>query len=241
MKARTSNRSEKRRDRSRLRLERYPLPKSTDGICSQIREVLKGGNVVNLEMSVENTTIRVMRVVTAEELEEDSVTWDSALQAIDNMIEYSSEGATSYQVLIDMMQVVEHEGLHGVCWACSSNGLAFIHKWLEFEARRMPTTTSLLGLPIREIKTLPIETLVLCAAPWVSASPEELSFAVKTVMELNHEREQRDLPSSSPSHPVGNGAPERLAAVGGLALTSSGLRKVSWKSAGDDGGRMENG
>lgn len=243
MKARTSSRSEKRRDRSRIRLERYPLPKSTEAICSQIREVLKGGNVVNLEMSIDNTMIRVMRMVSAEELEEDSLSWDSALQAVENMIEYSSEDASAYQVLVDMMQLVSSEGLHGLCWACGTNGQKLIQRWLEFEERGMPVTDpTLLGLPIREIKTMPAETLVLCAAPWASGGPEEISFAVKTVMELKHgksEQGNRNLSGSPSSHPIGNGADQRASTVGGLAITSRGLRPVAWKSSGDNGGRVE--
>ena len=229
MKARKSNKSNAASVRSRLRLERYPLPKTTEDICSQIREILKGRNVVHLELSIDNPIIRVMRQVTSEELEEDSVTWDIALQSIENMIEYSSEGASAYQVLVDLLQLVSAEELHALRWITGAGGTQFINQWLEVKERGMPRHNGLLlGLPIMEITSLPMETLVLCAAQWPNAGPEEVSFAVKTVMELIKHEERRSDTSSKTIDPVGDIAGKYASTVEGLALTARGLRRVPW-------------
>jgi len=229
MKARKSNKSNVTSARSRLRLERYPLPKTTDEICSQIREILKGRNVIQLELSTDNPLIRVMRQVTGEELEEDSVTWDSALQSIENMIEYSSAGASAYQVLVDLLQLVSAEELHAIRWITGTGGLQLINSWLEVQERGMPKHNGLLlGIPVLEIQSLPAETLVLCAAHWPNSGPEEIVFAVKTVMELVKHEERRSDTSSKATDSVGNTTGKYASTVEGLALTSRGLRKVPW-------------
>ena len=155
---------------------------------------------------------------------------DTALQSIENMIEYSSEGASAYQVLVDLLQLVSAEELHALRWITGDGGPEFINQWLELSERGMPKHNGLLlGLPILEISSLPTETLVLCAAQWPSAGPEEISFAVKTVMEVvKHEEQRRSIPSSEIANPVGNFAGKCASTVEGLAITARGLRRVPW-------------
>jgi len=231
MKVPTLSKSEARNP-SKLRLERYPLPKTTESICSQIREVLIGGNVVHLEMSVDDTLIRVLRQVSSEELEEDAVTWDSALQSVENMDEYSSEDASPFQILIDIVQLVSDARLHPIRWIVGSNGQARINKWLEFKIRGLPEVRgALLGIPLMESKNLPAETLVLCASPWASAGPEEISFAVKTVVELKDYGKKMSGGKRGKSVGSGGGSSTQFSATaGGVALTSRSLRRVAWKA-----------
>jgi hypothetical protein len=182
-------------------------------------------------MSVEDPLIRVLRKLSGEELEEEAMTWEAAIQQVEEMVEYSSSEASPYQVLTDMIQLVDNEQLHAIKWAVGPHGQKLLNQWLNFKGRDMPVSRgTLLGLPIIEIGSLPNEVLILLASRWGSAGPEETSFAVKTVIEVR-DVEQRDNSSSKTPDSGRNHSGEYSAPTGGLATTPKRLSRIQWPPA----------
>ena len=212
------------------KLERRALPDTTDGICALIREVLSSGigHVKKLELHV-NDVVRVTREVDANDLDEVPEDWEFVLRNVE-MLEYSSEGASPYQVLVDMMLLVQHRGLRCIAFCTGDDETGLIDTWLELKDRGMPTGVhELLNLPIHRMNTLPEETLVLCGSKYSNADPTEVELAVKTTIEVRDEK-QGDQSSREVDDPVGDGSGGRGTPVGQLALASGGLRRVPWKS-----------
>lgn len=174
-----SSRSEK------TRVERYPLPKTIDGICATVRDVLSGGSVQRMELDVDEPLVRVVRAISDVGLEEPNIGWDAALRNVEVMLEYSSEHASPFQVLVDMFLLVQQRKMVAACWAAGTGDEGLLGKWLELVDRGMPPELpGLLGLPIHLLKSLPEESLILCASRYPNPEPNEISLAVKTVIEL---------------------------------------------------------
>ena len=216
-----SNRSEKQ-------LEKYELPKTVDGICSLVREVLEGGNVDRMEIDNDDAYVRAWRWVEKGDLEEPDISWDAALRNVETMLEYASEGASSYQTLVDMMLLAHDEKMYCNTWAVGRGGKKLIHKWLELRDRGMPipSVDSLLGLPVKELKSLPEETIILCCSKYPRPDPGEITMAVKAVIELRSSNAQ---PVHQDAHRGGNHSGEHSPATSSLGLGGRGLRQVAWK------------
>lgn len=215
----------------KTRVERYPLPKTIDGICSAIREVLSGGTVQRMELDVDEPLIRVVRAVTDVGLEEPDIGWDAALRNVPTMMEYSSEEASPFQVLVDMFLLVQQRKMVAACWAAGTGDEGLLERWLELVERGMPPDIpGLLGLPIHLLKSLPEEALILCASKYPNPEPSEITLAVKTTVELRRNREQQA--SSEADDPVGGGAEERSGAVDQLEVATPELFLPAWGQPG---------
>lgn len=220
---------------SRLKIEKYPLPDSIDGILSLLREIMSAGQVQRIEFSTDSP-VRVSRVVQDEgdpDLVEPNLGLDGVLRNIE-MVEYFSEDATQYQVLVDMMQIIRKEGLNCVCWATGLDEDDLLNRWLEFDERGMPSGVEyLLDRPVFRIKSLPEDTLILCGSNYPSAEHNELTVAVKTAIEVRRPKnEQQRLTVRKASDPVRDSPPEYGSAVGQLEIAPGGLRTVDWKRSG---------
>ena len=115
--------------KSEVRTEKYQLPGTVDGICALVREILNGGHVKRLELDNDDTFVRAHRWVEGDGLAEEEVTWDGALRNVQVMQEYYSDGATSFQVVVDMMLLAQAEGLHCSCWVTGTMGDELLRKW----------------------------------------------------------------------------------------------------------------
>jgi hypothetical protein len=213
--------------KSDVRTEKYELPGTVDGICSLIREILNGGNVKRIELDTDDTYVRARRWVEGDGLEEDEVTWDGALRNVPDMQEYYSDGATAFQVIVDMMLLAQSEKLHCTCWVTGPSNEDLMWKWLEIEERGVPIrgVDQLLGLPIHRVKSIPEETLILCCSKHPSADPSEISVAVKTVIDLRRSHvtaNGKDVGGS------GNHSQECDSAVGSVPFGTGRLRRVAW-------------
>jgi hypothetical protein len=222
----------------KTKIEKYPLPSTVDGICSLVREILGPGLVQRIEIDI-NNPVRVIRALDTKEtdLEEVDIDLEGALRNV-AMIEYTSEDASPFQIVYDMMVLVEQEKLNAVCWATGASE-AFLCDWFELGPRGMPSNMRrLLGLPIHTLNTLPEDTLILCASPYPSAEASEISLAIKTAIEIRrpkHVDEQRVVRSRKADAPVRNDPTQRRQTAGELALATGGLHPVPWKPAGDVG------
>ena len=227
-----SNKSE-----PKTRVEKYPLPPTVDGICDLVREILSPGLVQRLEIEV-SKPVRVVRVVEEEEagLLEEDVDLDGRLRNIE-MIEYTSEGAGPFQTVFDMMHIIQEARLHPVCWATGASE-PFLSEWFELAARGMPTRIKTLnGLPIKQLKSLPEDTLILCGSGYPSAEPSELTLAVKVAVELRRpiDANTQTVSSREVDDPVRHNPRECDQATDPLAPSSRGLRTVDWKPEGHAG------
>lgn len=214
--------------KSAVRTEKYQLPATVDGICALVREILSGGHVKRLELDNDDALARAYRWIEETGLVEDEVTWDGALRNVPAMVEYYSDGATSFQVVVDMMLLAQDEGLHCSCWVVGVGGTDLLRKWFEVDRRKLKVDSidSLLGFPVYPVKSLPPETLILCCSKYPSADPTEVSMAIKTSIDLGRERDAQVNEDASRGR---NHTQECPPATGQLALNPRGLRRIAWR------------
>lgn len=213
----------------RTSTNRFPMPKTTEEVLGTLRALIDQGSVTRLELLFDEGLIREVRKVENEDLLEEEVSWEAALRNVPDMEEYFSEGAESFQFVVDMMHLIRHYGCHPVQWVTGAGGTDLIDKWLELKERGMPKGNGyLMGIPITELQQLPDETLILCGSKYPSAGPEEIEFAVKTVIDL----ENKDVQSGETDDRRGNGSGQRAGAVGTLEAASGGLCFPRWSFRG---------
>jgi len=211
-----------------VKVEKYPLPPSIDGIISLFREIMGPGNVQRIELEVDKP-VRVLRHVYVEDpdLLEPNIDLDGVLRNVE-MLEYISQEASSFQVVVDMMQLMRSEGRHSICWAVGT-GEDLLGEWLEFRERGMPSDVdTLLNIPVRRLRSLPEDTLILCGSEYPGADPEEITLAVKTAIEMRRPDVERAEQKRTTDDPVWAGAEGGPAANGQLALAARGLRRTRW-------------
>lgn len=210
------------------KLERYPLPPTADGICTLIRDILDIGHVGRIEIDTADAYIRAWRFVEKGEMEEPDISWDGALRNVRTMLEYTSEGATAFQTVVDMMLLAQEHGLRGSMWAVGFGGVELLRQWFTLNERNLPVQdiASLVGVPIRELKSLPRETLILCCSAAPNADPSEITMAIKTAIELRSNYVEGDGTNSGGG---GNHSAEYHPSTGQMAAGSRGLHSVLWK------------
>ena len=217
------------------RTEKYQLPATVDGICALVREILNDGSVSRIELDTEDSYVRARRWVESGDFEEEDVGWDGALRNTD-IVEYYSDGATSFQVVVDMMMLAQEDNLQATCWVVGRGEGDHIRAWFTIDERRLPVGKigSVLGLPLYKLKSLPEETLILCCSKYLNADPNEISMAVKTTMELrrSHDNHGSSKQNGKADGGVGDHPPQYPPAAGQLALGTGGLRTVSWHPPG---------
>ena len=219
----------------KTRVERYPLPKTIEGICATVRDVLTGGSVQRMELDVGEPLIRVVRVITDVGLEEPDIGWDAALRNVAVMLEYSSERASPFQVLVDMFLLVQQRKMVAACWAAGTGDEGLLGKWLELVDRGMPSELpGLLGLPIHFLKSLPEESLVLCASRYPNPEPNEVSLAVRTAIELRRGYDSEHVASET-AHHVGSDSGKHTPTVDQLEIAAGGLVLPAWGQPCDPG------
>jgi len=231
--------SKSTKSRPSNRVEKYPLPGSVEGIISLMREIMENGSVERIELDI-NLPVRVVRTVDPEDpmMQEVSIGLKGALRQVD-FIEYYSEGASPYQVVVDMMQLLHKEGRHPVCWATGLNEQGLLDQWLEWKERGMPAGTDyLLGIPVRILDDLSEDTIILCGSEYPSAEAEEVTLAVKAAIEIRREDEREPVNREVHDDPVRPSAGECRPTAGQLALSAKGLRRVDWQPPDQSGEGM---
>jgi hypothetical protein len=193
-----------------------------------------GGSVQRFEFTL-GEPVRVERAVELNDpdLVEPDLDWDGALRNT-TIDEYYSEDATSYQIVFDMMHYIQSARLHPTCWVTGADEEGLLDLWFEFKERGMTSGVGEMfaGKPLRRLKSIPEDTLILCGSRYQDADPDEISLAVKTAIELRrpHDSSRSEVDDSGR---VDTG--ERSAAARQLALAGGGLREVEWKGTGDPG------
>jgi len=210
-----SNRSEKFTDK----VEKYDLPTTVDGICHLVKEILHGGSVKRMMLSVDDPLVRVTRSVQDVGLEEPDVTLDAALRNVPDILEYSSPEASPFQVLVDMTQLVSREGMNCAFWVTGMGGSDILDRWLEFDRRGMPGgVRELLTLQVKELKSIPADVLILCGSRYPNPDPEDVMLAVRTAIELRNDYDESDVAGREVDGAIGDGSGERSAPVDPLAF-----------------------
>lgn len=217
---------------SSRKIEKHLLPQTTEGICALLRDILDNGRVQRVEMDVEDAFLRVVREVEDHELAEDEVTWDGALRNVSVMMEYSNEEAMWAQVLADMFLLAQQERLRAIAWVVGAGEEDLLSRWLEIEKRSLPVTPpirELCGLPVHVVRSLPEETLILCCSKYTGAEPSEITWAIKTAMEI------RDETYHETTYRSGSDSGERSDSDVVLALSPRGLKRVAWHEESEPG------
>ena len=216
--------------KSEKHIEKYELPSSIDGICSLIRHLLEQGHVARLELDHDDAYLRLWRWIEKGDLDEPDINWDGALRNLDNFLEYGSEDASAFQIVLDMMTLAGSNNLFGSCWTIGTGGRELLKEWLALKERGMPNTDlyRLAGIPVLELKSLPVETLILCCSKFPNADPAEISLAIKTTVDTRGSHVE----NIGVNDRVGDHPEEHPSAVGQLALNPRGLRSIPWKTPG---------
>jgi len=220
--------------KSKKQLERYGLPTTIDGICALIRQTLENGHVHRLEMDNDDAYVRVWRWVEKQDLEEPDVTLDGALRNMESFTEYSSDGASAFQVLVDMMLLCTSKGLKPTCWVIGLGGHALLQQWLLLDERDMPLVScaTLLGRPAVELKSIPTETLILCCSDVPDAEPSEITLVIKTTVDVRGTYVEDSIQGGRVDDRGGDSTKEYSSAVNPLAHDPRELRRVPWKTQG---------
>jgi hypothetical protein len=218
-------------NKSKRQIERYALPNSVDGICALVRQVLEGGHVERLELDNNDAYVRAIRWVEHNDLEEPDVTWDGALRNMSSFLEYSSEGASPFQVVVDMTILASSKGLKAACWVTGIGGRDLLLQWFNLHERGMPTTAfrTMVGIEVTELKSLPPETLILCCSDITNAEPSELTLVIKTTIDLRGSHVEDSVEDVRADGRVGNHPQEHSPATYQLALNPRDLPRVPWK------------
>lgn len=204
-----------------LRTEKYPLPGTLEGIVSMVREILSRGRVRRLELDVD-LPIKVLREVDPSECDEVDLDLESALHRVE-MVECSGEPLPS---LSKMTRHLYRRNLFPSCWVVGPSSI--LEDWASpLEPEFYSGRTYFLNVPLEVVKSLPSDTLILCGSSYKNADVEDISFSVKTSMELRRDYESE---SSSPSSdPVWGSPKERHSAASVLEIPPAGLRTSSWR------------
>jgi hypothetical protein len=211
-------------------IEKFNLPDTVDGICSLVRQILNDGAVRRIELDTEDV-VRVVRTTEVDSLEEPMTDWDYAVRNVEDMVEYSSAGASAFQVLVDMPYLVQKENLKCVCFVTGNDESNLLEQWLELRERGMPTgAEGLLGHPLYRLRSLPEEALILLGSRYANPDPSEISFAVKTTIEVRSDDERHT--GSSIDGGVRSNPQVHSPTTHQLAVGTGGLRRVPWKSSG---------
>jgi len=174
----------------RTRREEYGLPASIDGIIDLIRKILTPGAVQKLVLELGRPII-VHRAVKEEgELIEEEIDFDSVLRNV-QMVEYG-ETKDPFHALFEVCQMLRAEKLLPV-YLVTSQHKKILPKWLGVEIRQMLLQEeSIMGIPVRRLKSLPGETLVVCGSPYSDAEAADITVAVKLTMEVKDETVEQD-------------------------------------------------
>lgn len=217
----------------KTKVEKYPLPDTVDGVIALFKEVMSSGRVQRIEFDI-HKPVRVIRAVEGEDLEEPNIDLEGALRNVDELVEYTNTEANPFETLIDMMMLIQAEDLSCSCWAVGAGGAELLLQWLQLEERGMPAfrkLPGLLGLPLHVMGSLSKETLILCGSKYLSPDPDEISFAVKTAIEV---RKQHAIPESEPIEgsqdrdPRGTGSSRGSSAAYPVGAVTRKLKRVEW-------------
>jgi hypothetical protein len=216
------------KSKTRIEIERYPMPESIDGICDLVRSIYNVTGVRRLEIEGQ------FRVTREKEFDPDITeldkSWEEALQGLDNFIEFNPKNSPDHTtVLLFLSNIVTRKGLRPVCFVTGSD-TGMLSKWLGLGEMEIGME-SLFDIPIRRISSLPEETVILCGAHFKDAEPSEIEFAVKTTIEVREPNETREISSSETSDAVWDNPGGGNQAANHVEVATRELRKVAWKSA----------
>lgn len=226
-----------------LKREEYALPGTVDEILEVLRSAMSAGSPVRKVVVEDSRSILVYRDMNEGELEELEVTLDGTLRNA-QIIEYLNEDVTAAaEMLYDMQHVLHMHGLHAVCWATGPIDADKLEKWLLMDERGMPSMpgfqmTQLGGFPVRRIRSLPEDVIILCGARYKEGDIRDIELGVKTNIELK-ERSHARLESSPARYPVRDD-PARDAPAARRVETPTRVRQgQGWVPTGILGARME--
>ena len=172
-----------------IQVSRRPLPGTIPEIVDAVRDILEEGLIQKIIVDVDGS-IQVHKAVEGgEDLGEVSTSLESSLRNLDSITEYYVDDngpATAYQVLVDMLLLVQSERSQPVCWVIGPDSEELLDEWLELTSRGMPqllTGKMLPAAPTKILSSLDAGTLLLCGSKF-GGNIQDIDFAVKTTIEL---------------------------------------------------------
>jgi hypothetical protein len=146
-----------------------------DALGAQITAILKGiPEAQRIVLDATKQYIHLERFVKGEpDKAEEQARYDFLLGNIP-MHEYVPEKKLPpYEFVFNMFRQVTDEGLE-VVLALSGN-LVTLDKWIPL-SKKLP---KLFGVPVRRLKNVPEDLLIICGAEWIEPEIEDIKFTVK--------------------------------------------------------------
>jgi hypothetical protein len=225
-----------------LKREEYQLPSTVEEILDVLRSTMSSGSPVRKVVVEESRPILVYRDMTEGELEELETTLDGALRN-SKVIEYLNDDPRAVaEMLYDMQHVLHMHGLYAVCWAVGPMDSDKLEAWLRMDERGMPTPpgfqlTQLGGFPVRKVRSLPEDVIILCGARYKEGDVNDIELGVKTNIELKEESDAR-LESSAARHPVRDDPGGDAPATRVVEAPARVRKEAGWVPTGILGARM---
>jgi hypothetical protein len=187
------------------------MPSDTDSLLNLLREALSSDGLVHKIVCEEGQLVRIYRWVEDDGMSEVGLDIEGALRNAE-FVEYSVEGGGPFEAIWDMIALVRAEKLWPTCWVTGQKETNLLDTWLEMSERGRPwDLKTMLGLPVHHVDFLEESTLILCASVFKEAEPENVSFVVKTAIEVEVEDGDTSSPTPDPvrSHPRERPPPAR--------------------------------
>lgn len=167
-----------------LKREEYELPASTEGILGLIRQILSLSGVVHKLIVESGRGVIVYREKDQGDLEEVNLSLDAALRGAE-ILEYSVDnGATSFEAVHDMCQILSSYNLVPVCWVTGPRSTGLLERWLKYDRGLPGMCEKILNIHVHELPFLSEDVLILCGAMYSDADNKDIVAAVKTNIEI---------------------------------------------------------
>jgi hypothetical protein len=195
-----------------------------EGIVSMVREILSGGKVRRIELDV-GLPIKVLRDVSGDtSLEEPGIDIDAALRKAE-MIEFTELTPSNIQTALAMDNELWRRNVWPSFWVVSPGSC--LEKWVEVCLGAVVYRGGqryFLNIPIQTLKSLPDDVLILCGSIFKNGDVDDVSFAVKTSMEI-----REHVPESIRSFvdPSWDRSKKRHSPVSGMEIIAGRLRAAS--------------
>lgn len=220
-----------------LRREEYPLPSTkTSDIVDAVQQALSLDGVFKIVVE-SGQPMLVYRKRGDDPLDEDDVTLDGALRNSE-IIEYDVASKSSLEVIFGMLQRVGRDRLYPICWATGLEQEGVLRHWTNQIDKSIPDLGILpFGIPVVRVKTLPEDTIILCAAARHEGDYQDVVVGIKAIMETHHAVEEKRTSSTSDNQ-VGSDTGECPPPTGTVETTTVRGGKGSWHPTSLAGIRM---
>lgn len=146
-----------------------------DALATQVGAILKvEQDAQRIILDVTKSYIHVEKFVKgAVDPDADQERYDNILRNVPMREFLTDKKLSPFEYIYRLFKEVTDEGL-SVALIFAGN-MVWLDRWIPLSKKE----PKLLGIPVRRIKNIPEDALIVCGAEWVEAEPEDIRFTVK--------------------------------------------------------------